>query len=566
LAVHDYKFPGGWNHKIFGNTWKVNDDGSWYLPEKTLGWQILGWCSAYLRNDKDEQWVFTKEQARFILWWYAVDDRGRFIYRKGVLQRLKGWGKDPASAAIVLVELCGPSQFAGWDSVGMPVGRAHPNAYVTVSAVSESQTRTTSDVLQWMVSDQLKSDYGLNIGIERVTANRGRAQAVFSASSFRSIEGKRPTFSLLNETQHWGSSNAGHQMYQTLDGNLAKSPNGVARMLAITNAYQPGEDSVAEIMRQAYFDQIEYDRKYPGKRRGATMYYDSLEADPAAPLEPETIMEVVAEIRGDSDWLDPEAIVGRFMDRSVPTSHSRRMFYNQVVAKEDALFEEADWDASRVDAPELKPGEEVVLGFDGGKTDDATALVAKRLSDGVIFPIMIWEKPPSHVDTDWQIDRRQVDSYVHWCFKTFSVLAFYADVAKWESYIDSWSDAYRGQLAIKASPKSAIGWDMRGGREKITRANEALMTAVFESRALREEGAPEAELPFKHNGNRVLRRHALNARRRENPWGTTFAKETRESPLKVDAYAATLLAEMAYRDLRESGKNKRRRPGRVIAY
>lgn len=84
----DYTFRG-WNHVIYGNTWKVNEDGSWYLPEKTLGWQIAGWCSAYLQSDDGGQWRFTNEQLRFLLWWYAVDDSGKFVYRKGVLQRLK---------------------------------------------------------------------------------------------------------------------------------------------------------------------------------------------------------------------------------------------------------------------------------------------------------------------------------------------------------------------------------------------------------------------------------------------------------------------------------------------
>lgn len=69
----------------------MNEDGSWYLPEKTLGWQILGWCSSYLLNDRGEPWRFTLEQSRFVLWWYAIDERGRFLYRSGVLQRLKGW-------------------------------------------------------------------------------------------------------------------------------------------------------------------------------------------------------------------------------------------------------------------------------------------------------------------------------------------------------------------------------------------------------------------------------------------------------------------------------------------
>jgi hypothetical protein len=39
-----------------------------------------------------EPWRFTDEQYRFLLWWYAIDESGRFIYRRGVLRRLKGWG------------------------------------------------------------------------------------------------------------------------------------------------------------------------------------------------------------------------------------------------------------------------------------------------------------------------------------------------------------------------------------------------------------------------------------------------------------------------------------------
>ena len=476
--------------------------------------------------------------------------QGRFT----ALEGLDTWGKDPMAAALALIEMVGPVVFSHWGANGDPVGRPHRNAYVTVSAVAESQTRTTSEIFQWMISDRLKADYGLNVGIERVSANGGMSQIVFAASSFRSIEGRRPTFSIMNEIQHWVAGNAGHQMYHTLNGNFTKSPGGVARMLAITNAYQPGEDSVGEVLRQAYLDQLEFEKKYPDKLVGGRIYYDSLEADPNAPLNPEVIPEVVSDIRGDSVWLDPESITASFLDRSIPVSHNRRMFYNQIVAKEDALYSEGEWDSGKTSGVELKPRDQIVLGFDGGKNDDSTALIAKRLSDGVVFPIMIWEKPPTHVETGWEIDRQQVDSYVHWAFKTFDVKAFYADVAYWESYVDQWSEAYRDRLLVKASPKSTVGWDMRGGLEKITRANEALMTAVFDGM-------------FKHNGNRVLRRHALNARRRENRYGTSFGKESRESPLKVDAYAALLLAEMAYKDVRESGKAKgRSEPGSIVAY
>lgn len=72
-----------------GPTWARDDAGNFVLPERTLGWQILEWIGQYLGATKP--FVPTKEQKRFLLWWYAVDERGKFVYRDGVLQRLKGW-------------------------------------------------------------------------------------------------------------------------------------------------------------------------------------------------------------------------------------------------------------------------------------------------------------------------------------------------------------------------------------------------------------------------------------------------------------------------------------------
>ena len=78
-----------------GPTWKTNEDGSWYLPEHTLGWDVAGWATRYLQDPRDpsKPWKFTLEQLRFILWWYAIDKDGKFLYRTGVLQRNKGAGK-----------------------------------------------------------------------------------------------------------------------------------------------------------------------------------------------------------------------------------------------------------------------------------------------------------------------------------------------------------------------------------------------------------------------------------------------------------------------------------------
>jgi len=80
----------------FGPTWQRDKKGNWILPEQTLGWDVLAWTADYLRQpdgpDAGRSWRYTDEQARFILWWYAVDQHGRFVYRYGMLRRVKGWG------------------------------------------------------------------------------------------------------------------------------------------------------------------------------------------------------------------------------------------------------------------------------------------------------------------------------------------------------------------------------------------------------------------------------------------------------------------------------------------
>ena len=81
------------NPSYYGPSWQT-DGEDWLLPERTLGWELAAWASSHLANpnDSDSPWEFTMEQLRLLLWWYAVDERGRFLSRRGVVQRIKGWG------------------------------------------------------------------------------------------------------------------------------------------------------------------------------------------------------------------------------------------------------------------------------------------------------------------------------------------------------------------------------------------------------------------------------------------------------------------------------------------
>lgn len=522
-----------------GPTWQRDPDtGKFILPERTLGWEIAGWCTKYLKNPQDptRPWRFTNEQLRFVLWWYAVDENGRWIYRDGVLQRLKGWGKDPLLAVISLVELVGPSRFDRWDDNHQPIGKPHPNAVVQIVAVSQSQTTNTSDMFVALMTDEFKSDYDINAGVELIRARGGRAKLQTVTSNYRTLEGNRPTFALLNEVQHWVPSNKGDKLYDTVVDNAVKGAN---RTLAITNAYLPGEGSVGEDLRRTYEDITE------GRIPDTGFLYDSVEAHPSTPLTVEGLRHALPLIRGDSTWIDIEAVVARCMRSNISPARIRRMYLNQIVADEDALYEPDDWDRLQTH-DRLRPNDTIVLGFDGGKNDDSSALVAIRVSDCFVQPLLVEEKPWGVVD--WEVDKEKVEAGIHKAFREYRVVGFYSDVAYWESYITHWSSLYQDRLKVRASTKSAIAWDMRAAGRKVTMTHEALWNAIIEGNI--KHGMPTDGLEL------TLRRHLLNTRRRENNWGVMFDKESKDSPNKVDAYSAMMIAYAAWTDYREQGKSE----------
>lgn len=542
-------------HIFIGPTWSRNSDGGWCLPELTLGWEIAMWCTKWLRGMDGKAWKFTPEQLRFVLWWYAVDERGRFNYRTGVLQRMKGWGKDPLLAVISLVELVGPSRPAvdpetgyifrhqGGPLMGLPIGKAHPQAWVQVTAVSQTQTETTMSMFPLLMTDEFIAHFNIKPGAELIRAHGGKQRLQAVTSSYRAIEGKRTTFTLKNETHHWVTGNDGHKMSETIDGNATKM---ASRWLSITNAYLPGEDSVAEREREAW------QKVQDGLAVDNRMLYDSIEANPLTPLTPEALEVVVPIIRGDAVWLSVEDIILSVLQTHIAPSRSRRMYLNQIVAAEDALFGPQHWGPLERRGARLEPGDEIVMGFDGGKTDDSTVLVAIRVKDRVAFLLHHQQRPDNWPTGEgapgWEVDRTKVDSAVHEAFKAYKVRGFYCDTALWESYIDDWAEAYGKQMLAKAPGGHPMSWDMRASLKRSTLANEALMRSIFDQKLF-------------HDGNPILRLHLLNARRRTNNYGVSFGKESRESPRKVDAYAALLLAHEALRDLRVRGKQVKEHTG-----
>lgn len=510
---------------------------------RTLGWSVLEWVTDYVLQpdgpDAGEPFTFTPEQVRIVLRWFEVDDRGAFKRRSGTVRRLKGWGKDPFLAVLSLVEFVGPCRFGGWNADGTPIAVRHKSPWVQIAAVSLTQTRNTMRLMPGLMSPRMIEEFGIDPGKEIIYARSGGVLEAVTSSP-RALEGGRATFVVMNETQHWLANNSGHDMAMTIAGNIGKSRGGGARSMQITNAPLPGEDSVAEQTWDAWA------KVQAGELVDAGMYYDSIEAPATVDLGDEaSLREGILAARGDATWLDIDWIISTIYQGTYPPWQSRRMFLNQLTAPDDALVAVHEWDACAT-SDRIQPGDEIVLGFDGGRRDDATALVAIRINDRLVQPLGIWEAPDGPAGQDWEVDREAVDGMVRNAFEVYKVRAMFADVALWESYVDQWSQDFRRKLKIKASARSAVGRDMRGGLKELTEANERLVGAIVDGK-------------IKHTSHPTLRRHVLNTRRRLNAYGVSFGKEHRESKRKVDAYAATMLADLARRVLLESPKYRKRR-------
>lgn len=552
------------------------------LPELTLGWDVLDWMGTYIRQpdgrNAGEIFDLTAEQVRFVLWWYAITPAGRWSFIRGVLRRSKGWGKSPFVGAICLAELCGPVRFGGFAAGGeWPHWRSKPYeagevmavptsaAWVQLAGVSERQTQNTMSVVLAMLNESpIVEDYGLDPGLTRIfTATGGKLEPITASSS--SAEGARPTFVVEDETHHWTESNGGMKLDQVNRRNVGKIPGGTGRVLETTNAHAPGQASVAEKSYEAHVAQSE------GRTRSRGLLYDAREAPQLEDLGDEVeLMAGLVDAYGDSVWVDLERIRDEVYDPSTPPEDSRRFYLNQITAASDAWLAEYEWMGCLVDdeAPEIMLGDMVTLGFDGsrglegrranrpGAVADSTALIGCRVVDGLLFPVQVWEQPEGPAGAGWKVPLAEVEAEVAEAFARYNVVGFFADPAKWEGVVAGWEAKYGKQLKVKATQSNPVSWWMTGSRGAlIVRMLEAFYTAVIEGDLL-------------HNGSAVLTRHVLNARRRLGRFGVSIAKEHPESPRKIDAAVAAVLAYEARRQAVAAGLTnvEKRRSRRLRRY
>ncbi len=491
---------------------------------RTLGWDIIKWAcdDAYALQPDGPQagqpWRYTDEQAVHLLWWYAIDDHGRFVYRYGMYRRMKGHGKDPYGASLCYVEFVGPCRFGGWDANGYPIAVSHPAAWVQTAAVSKDQTRNTMTLFPGMISPKAQEEFAIDIGKEIIYAERGKRRIEAVTSSPRALEGGRATFVLKNETHHWRAVDEGHEMAKVIARNTAKSRDGSSRVLAISNAHAPGEDSDAE-------------HDYEVWKQGHThdFLYDSLEAPEDTKLEDDDSLRAgLHAARGDSHWLDVDRLLAEIRDPRTSAAMARRFYLNQIVAEEDKPFP-LDQFKTLAQKKDVEKGALITLGFDGSLSRDHTALIGTEIRTGYQWVAGYWN-PQDH---GGEIPVHEVDETIAYLFDRYDVWRMYADPHKWGTYLAKWAGLY--------SDDKVVSFNTTQYRRM------AQWLAQYRVSIIRGDLSHDGDQRFVSAiGNSY--KHMLTFVDEEGELMWVIQKERPDSPLKIDAAIAACLSWQARND------------------
>lgn len=503
-----------------------------------------------------------------------------------------------------------------WYEPGEPVGRPVQNPQVACLATSEDQTSKVYARMLYNCQHGPLADLrsqGLDPANTRILHPDGGWVKPYAVNA-RAADGGLETFAVVDESHLFVEPKV-KKLKETVERNLPKRfLDSEPWMLETTTMYRPGEGSVAEETYRTAWDwhegkvkrgsmRLYFDHRFASLAkddftdRGKVMHalyeaYGSVALSDDGRdhlMLPDGTITTVGPDGRDPDghclsdpgvepgpskdgWQSMDAIYELLMKPTTDPGDSIRYYLNNLASTSDAWLDEA-WIAKHTVGGDvtlglrgralqdawmrvIDPRDEITLGFDGSVSDDSTALVGCRVKDGMLFLVKLEGAPDGPGKADWRVDRDAFDGKVRWMMDHYNVTALWADPAFFEGYVASWEADYGKRL--KAGPR-------RSG-SKVSFFCSAWKHDTFNLlQQMRADFQYDYEPDRDRDPNDValfadprLVNHFRNARMHDRSFGYLVFKETPNSPNKIDAMMAGLLAFGARQAILAQGKAKRR--------
>lgn len=488
--------------------------------------------------------VLNAEQQAFIYRLYEVEPQrvgrrnnpraGRRRFQRAALSLRKGSAKTEFAAWIACAELHpdGPVRCTGFDKEGNPIPGPVNDPYIPMISYSEEQTEELAYGALRRILLEMPIGNDFDIGLERILRLDGKGKAEAVSTSPNSRDGARTTFQHADET-HRLILDGQKRAWTVMLANLAKRPLADPWALETTTAPEPGAGSVAE-------GTMEYARAVQsGRAENPRLFFYHREASPEHDINTRKgLKAALIEASGPyiAKWSDIDRIANSFQEPDADRPYLERVWLNRLVQSSGRAFDIKKWRTLKSDF-KVPEGSAIALGFDGGRFDDATALVACHLSSGHIWPLGIWETPQNI--PNYEVPVKEVDGIVHDAFERYYVARFYCDPPKWESWVSSWAGEFGDKRVVE-------WWTNR--RKPMAYALRSFVGAIA-GEELTHDGDPQLD---DHIGN--SRQLVTNLVDEEEKPLWILKKERPDSPKKIDAAMAAVLAWEARNDAIAAGE------------
>ncbi len=218
---------------------------------------------------------------------------------------------------------------------------------------------------------------------------------------------------------------------------------------------------------------------------------------------------------GYGDLIDPDDFLSSVA--RTPENEFRTKRLNQWVSSTEAWLPSGAWDALADPDRTVASDTRVVLGFDGSRSRDATAIVGVTVEERPhVFVVDVWERPID-APPDWQVPVGDVKQSIRSACQDMNVTEIAVDASLWQTELEELANE---GLPVVQHPQRAT---------MMVPATQRFYEAVTSS-------------GLTHDGDPRLARHMRNAIIRYTSSGPQLYKESKGSPRKIDAAIAAVMA------------------------
>jgi phage terminase large subunit-like protein len=415
--------------------------------------------------------------------------------------RLRPWQREivrgvldeprPRQALVAIPAGNGKSTLAAAIGLYGLLGDGVEGAQVLVVASDERQARIIFRTAKRMV--ELDRDLSARVQVFADHLLEPRTDSIFMAlpADAGSLQGWDPSMALVDEL-HVVTDDT----FEAMSARAGKRDRSL--LLAISTPPKAGDDGV---MRRL----VDHGREGVDP----SFYFTEFAAPAGCAVDDEAAWEVANPAL--DDFLHRDALRATLPPKMRENAF-RRYRLGQWVGVDDAWLPDGVWAACTDATRSIPDGAEVVLAFDGSFNGDTTVLTVASVDQRPHVDLVeLWEA------ADTQVPIVDVEAAIRAACRRWRVLEIAADPFRWA----------RSLQLLDGEGLPILEYPQSPGR--MTPATARFYEAVVNGQ-------------LTHSGDSRLARHVGNAVLREDARGSRLAKERRDSPRRIDAAVAAVMA------------------------